>query len=256
MTLTSKDLVQLALEVTGMTQDRWSFIAEEMKSDAKMNLIMKEDWNAKPRDSEEAIREYYRTSNIWFVNTWNHGVGALLAMAAGQRGDLAGWCRKFAETLKAPAGRILDYGGGFFKDTWPMAMAGYKVDVAEVRGPVTEFLRRFIQLAGLETRLGVVEVDSETPIKDTYHGIVCFETLEHLLHPEALTAHLYHHLRAGGLFAFSVTFGAPEHAPYHVASNAPLGDWSVWSGIITKIGFSPCWEDPEYGGVKIWRSGP
>ena len=253
MTLTSKDLVQLALEVTGMTQDRWNFIAEEMKSDAKMNLIMKEDWNAKPRDSEEAIREYYRSSNIWFVNTWNHGVGALLAMAAGQRGDLAGWCRKFAETLKAPGGRILDYGGGFFKDTWPLATAGYKVDVAEVRGPVTEFLKRFVALANLESRLGVVEVDSETPVKDTYHGIVCFETLEHVLHPETLTGHLYQHLRAGGLLAFSATFGAPEHAPYHVASNAPLGDPNVWGAILTKIGLSSCWEDSN-GGVKVWRS--
>jgi len=251
-----EDLVGVALEVTGMTRDRWNFLFEEMKSDAKMNLIMKQDWNAKPRDSEEAIREYYRTSDIWFINTWAHGIGALLSMAAGQRGDLVGWCRKFAETLKAPGGRILDYGGGFFKDTWPLATAGYKVDVAEVRGPVTEFLKRFVSLAGLESKLGVVEVDSETPIKDTYHGIVCFETLEHVLHPEALTTHLHQHLRAGGLFAFSVTFGAPEHAPYHVASNAPLGEGTAWAEILRKVGFSPFWDDPNGSSSRIWRSGP
>jgi 2-polyprenyl-3-methyl-5-hydroxy-6-metoxy-1,4-benzoquinol methylase len=256
VSLQREDLVNLALEVTGMTRERWNFLCEEMKSDAKMNLIMKQDWNAKPRDSEGAIREYYRTSDIWFINTFNHGVGALLSMAAGQRGDLVGWCRKFAETLKTPGGRILDYGGGFFKDTWPMATAGYKIDVAEVRGPVTEFLKRFISLAKLENRIGVVEVDSETPIVDMYHGIVCFETLEHVLHPEALTAHLHQHLQTGGLFAFSVTFGAPEHAPYHVASNAPFGDWNVWAAVLTKIGFSPCWEDPTGTSMKIWRSGP
>lgn len=256
MTVTKEDLIRIALEVTGMTQARWDALFEEMKSDARMNAIMKQDWNARPRDSEEAIREYYRSSNIWFVNTWNHGVGALLAMAAGQRGDLVGWCRKFAETLKAPGGKILDYGGGFFKDTWPLATAGYKVDVAEVRGPVTEFLKRFVVLAHLEDRLGVVEVDSETPVKDTYHGIVCFETLEHVLHPEALTRHLHQHLRPGGLFAFSVMFGAPEHAPYHVASNAPLGDWSVWAAILSKIGFSQCWDDPTGASARIWRSGP
>lgn len=256
MTVTKEDLTRIALEVTGMTQARWDALFEEMKSDARMNAIMKEDWNAKPRGSEEAIREYYRTSDIWFVNTWNHGIGALLSMANGQRGDLLGWCRKFAETLKAPGGRILDYGGGFFKDTWPLATAGYRVDVAEVRGPVTEFLKRFVALAKLESRLGVVEVDSEAPISDMYHGIVCFETLEHVLHPEALTTHLYRHLRAGGLLAFSVTFGAPEHAPYHVASNAPLGDWSVWVAILSKIGLSPLWEDPSGTSAKIWRSGP
>ncbi len=253
MSLQKEDLVNLALEVTGMTRERWNFILEEMKSDAKMNKIMREDWNAKPRDSEEAIREYYRTSDIWFINTFNNGYGALLSMAVGDHRHFDGWGRKFALELKDPNGKILDYGGGLFKDTWQLAMAGYKVDVAEVRGPVTEFLKRFISLAKLEKMLEVVEVDSETPVKDAYHGIVCFETLEHVLHPEALTAHLHQHLHAGGPFAFSVTFGAPEHAPYHVASNAPLGDWNVWAAILTKIGFSPCWEDSGGGGVKIWR---
>ena len=254
MTVTKEDLTQVALDVTGMTRAQWDALGEEMKSDSRMNLIMKEDWERRPRDSEEAIREYYRTSNIWFVNTWNHGVGALLSMAAGQRGDLVGWCRKFAETLRSPGGRVLDYGGGFFKDTWPLATAGFKVDVAEVSGPVTEFLKRFIALAKLESRLGVVEVDSEAPIKDQYHGIVCFETLEHVLRPAELTAHLHEHMRPAAPFAFSVTFGAPEHAPYHVASHAPYGDWDVWAAIMTGIGFSSFWVDPAGSSTKIWRS--
>jgi hypothetical protein len=97
-------------------------------------------------------------------------------------------------------------------------------------------------------------VDNETPIIDTYNGIACFETLEHVLHPAALTSHLHKHLRPGGPFAFSVTFGAPEHAPYHVASNAPLGEWKVWAGILQKIGFSPFWEDASGSNSKIWRS--
>ena len=254
MTVTKEDLTKVALEVTGMTRGQWDLMHESMKSDAAMNQIMKEEWNAKPRDSEEAIREYYRTSNIWFVNTWNHGVGALLSMAAGHRGDLAGWCRKFAEMVGIPGKSVLDYGGGFFKDTWPLATAGYRVDVAEVRGPVTEFLKRFAVLAGLEKRLGVVEVDSETPIKGLYSGVVCFETLEHVLRPTELTAHLHDHIVSGGPFAFSATFGAPEHAPYHVASNAPFGDWSVWSSIMKGIGFLPSWEDLSGSSIKIWRA--
>jgi len=250
-----EDLVNLALEVTGMTRERWNFLFEEMKSDAKMNLIMKQDWNAKPRDSEEAIREYYRTSDIWFINTFNHGAGALAAMAAGDRGDLPGWSREFAKGLRMPGGKILDYGGGFFKDSWPLAMSGYKVDVAEVEGPVTKFLKRFLSITGLESRIRVIEVGSETPLRDTYHGVICFETLEHLLHPEKLTEHLYQHLNPGGLFAFSVTFGAPEHAPYHVASNAPLGNADVWAAIMKKIGFTHYWDDPSGNATKIWRSG-
>jgi len=248
-----EELVELALQVTGMTRERWGFLMEEMKSDARMNLIMRQDWNSKPRDSEEAIREYYRTSDIWFVNTFLNGVGALQNMAIRVEG-LQGWHIILREVMDVPPKRILDYGGGFFKDTWPLVSYGYRVEVAEVRGPVTDFLKRFLKMADLEDKAGVVEVDNETPITDMYDGIVCFETLEHVLHPEALTTHLHRHLRAGGPFAFSTTFGAPEHAPYHVASNAPLGDWEVWAAILKKVGFSPLWTDPSGSSAKIWRS--
>lgn len=251
MIMAKEDLIRIALEVTGMTRAKWDALSEEMKSDATMNQIMKREWNARPRDSEEAIREYYRNSDAWFINTFNHGYGALIQIADGVHPSRAPWCEKFIEAIGVPEGKILDYGGGFFKDSWPLTTVGYHVAVAEVRGPVTRFLRSFIAAAGIEKKFSVVEVDSATPIEDLYAGILCFETLEHLLDPESLTAHLYNHLRAGGPFAFSVTFGAPEHAPYHVASNAPLGDGKVWAAILGKIGFSPLWEDQS---LKIWRS--
>lgn len=254
MKMTGADIAVLALQASGMTGEQWKRLSVEMQSDSVMNQIMKQDWNDRPRDNEESIREYYRSSDAWFINTFNHGYGALLAMAAGSKADLSPWCREFAELMRAPGGKVLDYGGGFFKDSWPLAAAGYHVSVAEVKGPVTEFLNSFISIAGLEKKFSVVEVDSETPIKDTYDGILCFETLEHLLHPEALTAHLHKHLKPGGPFAFSVTFGAPEHAPYHVASNAHLGEWAVWSEVLKKIGFSPSWTDPVAAGTRIWRS--
>lgn len=253
MSITADDLLHLAIDASGLTKDQWQSLAKEMHSDATMNQIMKREWNARPRDSEEAIREYYRSSGAWFINTFNHGYGALLSLAAGASPSLAPWLQKFVETMGITRAKVLDYGGGFFKDSWPLVSAGHHVAVAEVRGPVTRFLKSFISLAGLEKSLSVVEVDSERPISDGYDGIMCFETLEHLLHPEELAAHLYQHLCPSGPFAFSATFGAPEHAPYHVASNAPLGDGKVWAAILGKIGFSPLWEDQS---LKIWRSNP
>ncbi len=253
MSVTKEDLVDLALTVTGISRDRWDALLGEMRSDAQMNLRMKQEWFSEARDSEQAIREYYRKSDIWFLNTFYHGLGALLSMANGTAGGFSGWLQRFAADVSASA-PVLDYGGGFFKDTWPLVMAGYRVDVAEVRGPVTDFLRRFIEMTSLSGRARVVEVDSATPITDMYGGIACFETLEHLLHPEALTAHLHSHLKLGGLFAFSATFGAPDHAPYHVASNAPLGNEATWAEIMRKIGFVKYWVDPNGGGQKIWRA--
>ena len=252
--MNTKELTDLAIDVTGMTRDRWNSLCESMKSDQEMNKIMREDWHSKPRDSDEAIREYYRDSNIWFINTFLHGVGALVALARGDHGDLAPWARKFADTLRCPGGKILDFGGGLFKDSWPFTAFGYKIDVAEVSGPVTTFLKRFIETCKLENRIGIVEVQSETPIVDIYDGAISFETLEHLIHPEQFATHLQAHLKEDGLFAFSATFGAPEHAPYHVASNAPLGNGDVWAGVLTKIGFSHLWSDPNGGGTRIWKA--
>lgn len=248
------DLLELAQYATGMTKKIWDDLSDAVRSDAEMNRIMKRDWNEKPRDSEEAIRDYYRNSNAWFINTFNHGHMALLSMASGAKGTLAPWQTKFVEMMGV-GGAVLDYGGGFFKDSWPLYDRGYRVDVAEISGPVTTFLKTFLAAANLADKFKIVEVDSETPITDMYQGICCFETLEHVQHPEALTAHLHRHLRPGGPFAFSATFGAPEHAPYHVASNAHLGEWKVWSAVLRKIGFSPSWDDPEGSSIRIWRSG-
>jgi len=253
VSLTREDLAELALEVTGMTRTRWDLLLETLKDDAAMNRIMKEEWERKPRDSEEAIREYYRESDIWFLNTWNHGIGGLVKMAGRGAPALSSrWSEVFVRSLKIPC-QILDYGGGFFNDTYPLVMSGYKVSVAEVEGPVTAFLRRYRTLAGLEDRMGIVDVGSDLPLQGMYDGAVCFETLEHLLHPAELARHLRDHINPEGPFAFSVSFGAPAHAPYHVASNAPLGDERVWAAKLEEIGFLPFWKDAQNPHFQVWR---
>lgn len=252
--MTIEDLTNIALEVTGMTKARWSELSEAMKSDATMNMVMKEEWNAKPRDSEEAIREYYRESEIWFMNTFNHGVGALVGLASGAAAPLAPWQTAFVSAFVTSglSQKILDYGGGLLKDSWPLVSAGHHVTLAEVRGPVTTFLSLYRNLAGLRHRFEVLEVDSDLPIKETYDGVICFETLEHLLEPVALTGHIHEHLRPDGPFAFSVSFGDTPHAPYHVAKNAALGSGRAWFDQLDVIGFRPYWwEDGK--SLHVWR---
>lgn len=255
--MTSDDLVDLALQSTGMARSEWGHLMELMKVDADMNRLMKAEWFDKPRQSEEAIRDYYSASNIWFVNTFCHGSGALLKMA--NRGAGASiserllWHREFTACL-TPAGglRILDYGGGFWNDTWQLAMSGCRVTQAEVKGPVTVFLKNFIEEASLQDYVDVLAVDSETPIVEKYHGITCFETLEHVLKPVELTRHLVEHLESGGPMAMSVSFGAPDHAPYHVSSNAPLSDQGTWFGHLQSMGLSNVWT-AEDRHRQIWR---
>lgn len=253
MTVTREELVDLALEVTGMTRARWNILSETLKDDAAMNRIMRDDWFRKPRDSEEAIREYYRESDVWFLNTFSHGAGTLLQMSEGAPVLLSPWQKAFTVGFPIHSGSILDYGGGFLNDTGPLVLAGYRIVLAEVRGPVTEFLKRYVGLAGLQSHVGVVEVDADFPIKDTYHGVVCFETLEHILRPADLARHLTEQLVHGGPFAFSVSFGDTPHAPYHIAKNAQLGNGRIWADKLMEMGLTPYWEDERINHFKIWR---
>lgn len=255
MKLTEKDLVQLALETTGISEERWRILSEAAKDDAAMNRIMREEWHSKPRDSEAAIREYYRKSDIWFLNTFGHGLGALLRLSEAEvLPALAPWQRTLVEEFKI-SGPILDYGGGFFNDSWPLVLSGHEVALAEVRGPVTEFLKRYRELLppAIRSLLWVVEVDEDLPIQGTYQAAVSFETLEHLLNPLEFVRHLHEHLAPGAPFAFSVSFGDTPHAPYHVAKNAALGDASVWGAKLQEIGFRPYWKDKDNNHFQIWR---
>lgn len=250
--LTREALVELALEVTRMSPERWDAMTKATSDDAAMNLIMKQEWESEPRDSEAAIRDYYRKSDIWFVNTFNHGVGGLLEMSRGIAGNLSPWQKEFVSRLSSP-GRILDYGGGFLSDSWPLVMRGFEVSIAEVKGPVTEYLRAYGKLVDVPGLIDVVEVDSSEPILGLYSGALCFETLEHLLDPISLAKHIEQHLRYASPLAFSVSFGAPSHAPYHVASNAPLAQDGVWLEKLKEIGFDHCWSDPGGHHMQIWR---
>lgn len=251
--MTREDLIRIALDVTGMGLDRWNALREIMKDDAAMNRVMKSQWEERPRCDEPAILDYYRKSDIWFVNTWNGGYGGLLHMANREMHSPNEWQRRFLSLVPSPGhGSLLDYGAGFLRDSWNLVTLGYRVDVAEVKGPVTEFLWRYLKESGLEDRFGIIEVESDLSIHGDYRGILCFETLEHVFDPIALTRNLHKCLVPGGPFAFSVSFGNSSHAPYHVASNAWLGDPAVWSGKLLEIGFAPCWDGGNTN-PKIWR---
>lgn len=237
--MTENDLVEIALKATGMTRETWDRLNVVMQSDADMNKIMREEWHASPRASEEAIRDYYRKSDIWFVNTFCHGKGALLKLVNQSKDALESWCQEFVKRL--PGTYVLDYGGGFFNHTCQLIANGDMVTQAEVEGPVTSFLKAVIEKYSLSSIARVLEVNTPTPLRASYDGIVCFETLEHVLDPVGLARHLVDHLRPGGPFAMSVSFGAPEHAPYHVASNAPLSDPKVWEGHLASMGLEKVW---------------
>lgn len=247
-------LLQMAQQAAKLTPARWAELMEIMKDDAAMNRRMKEQWFSKPRDSEEAVREYYRSSDIWFVNTFTHGHAALEAMASPYYKAAAEPCHilhPFINDFQL-SGWLIDYGGGFWNDTHLLVGMGYRVAQAEVRGPVTELMKLYIAHWKLQDRLAVVEVDGNAPLTEMYDGALCFETLEHLKEPTPFVSHIVKHLNPGQPFAYSASFGAPEHAPYHVAENAHLSNQQIWGDILTGAGLRFHWKAAD-GHRQIWK---
>lgn len=248
-----EELSEFARSSIRISREEWDGFREILKDDAAMNRLMKKEWFDKPRDSDQAVMDYYRESKIWFMNTFNHGWLALIALANRDSKDISRqqWLDVFASNL-SKGDRILDYGGGFWNDTALLALDGWTVVQGEVRGPTTDFLSQFAKMIGMEDRLKVLPVDTSFPLQEVYGGVSCFELLEHLLHPREFTEHLRDHLAIGKPIGLSVSFSAPEHAPYHVASNEPLGRDDAWWKVMRELGFDHLWTATD-SHRQVWR---
>jgi hypothetical protein len=248
-----EELTQMAMSAIEASREEWFGLWEAQRDDGEMNRIMKADWEASPRDSDEAVIDYYRTSKMWFVNTFAHGYRSCLALVNNDRSilSLPDWQVVFKQYL--PKGNpILDYGGGFWNDTALLALDGYPVTQAEIEGSTTRMLEMVKAATPMKQFLNILPVTSGFPLTGVYYGVVCFEVLEHLLDPRKFTEHLRDHMNGGSPMALSVSFGAPEHAPYHVAANEPLGRDGVWNKTMEEMEFTKIWrgEAPER---TVWR---
>lgn len=251
--MTENEVLDLLSQASGVPVDEirrlWKIIQTD---DAEMNRLMKADWNQSPRKTPEEIRKYYETSVVWLANEWNHGRTSLMALASDDGGSLSPgeWISTFTQDLPR-GGSILDYGGGLWNTTASLVFSGYRVTQAEIKGPVTRFLRAFRERVPKGELLQVLDVDTEFPVADVYDAVVCFEVLEHLLRPKEFVKHLYDHLRPGGTLAVSTSFSEPEYAPYHMHANLAIP--GVWNKVMGDVGFRirhVCSDSPRWIWVK------
>lgn len=224
-------------------------VVKALADDAEMNRRMREEWRSMPTRTQQELCRYYAESRTWLMQTYNNHHGALEALAHGEKGTLPAWAERFSGMLP-PAACILDYGGGFLKDSWFFVPRGHRVVLGEIEGPVIRIVESFLRRTAV-TGVSVLSVRNADPAFGRYDGIVCFEVLEHILEPAALAKKMVASLPSGAPVAMSVSFGAPEHAPYHLSENAPLSDLNVWNAELRNMGLEPVWDDVS--SIRLYR---
>lgn len=229
-------------------------ILAAIKDDSEMNRRMADEWKRIPVLSQEEINKYYATSKTWLMQTYVNGKKALLGLARKDPFIHPPWAKEFLKLLLPQRGaHILDYGGGFLNDSWFLRHLGHWVTLAEIDGPVTEVVKEFLH-AIREDDVFVLPV-GEGPVQfGRYDGALCFETLEHVKDPVGLAARIVATLPPGGPFLLSVSFGAPAHAPYHLAEHVRFGDPCVWGAELAKMGLERVWGDAS--NVQLWKKRP
>lgn len=243
-------LQRILSEESGVPWSELEAVAKAITDDAEMNRRMSAEFKSAPRTTEKDVCEYYAKSKTWLMQTYNQGRGSLEALARGDKGPIPEWGRAFTALLPGSGASVLDYGGGFLKDTWFLVPEGVNVWLAEIDGPVARTVRRFAKEMNA-SRISVLSVSGAVPDLGIHDGATCFECLEHMKDPVSAARKIAAAIRPGGPFAMSVSFGAPEHAPYHLAENAPLSDPALWEGELRKMGLELVWRDKS--SIRIWR---
>lgn len=229
----------------------WSELDKTSKmisSDSEMNRHMSLEWRAASRKTQESVCRYYAESKTWLMQTYNQGCGGLHALARKERYELPLWAKAFRSLLMGPGPSVLDYGGGFLKDTWFFPLEGVRVALAEIEGPVSRTVKAFIAAIS-EPNVSVTPISGDTTDLGMHDGATCFEVLEHMVDPVGTLRKIVASVRMSGPVALSVSFGAPEHAPYHIAENAHLGSLEVWGKELEQAGLEPVADSDG----KVWR---
>lgn len=182
------------------------------------------------------------------MQTYNQGRPGLISLARREKIELPPWAKSFHALLPKVGASILDYGGGFLKDTWFFPLDGAKVTLAEIEGPVSRTVQAFIDAIG-EPNVSILSISGDSPDLGMHDGAVCFEVLEHMVDPIGALRKIVSAVRPSGPVALSVSFGAPEHAPYHIAGNSHLGDQGAWKKELDRVGLEKVWSCSSNG---VW----
>jgi glycosyltransferase involved in cell wall biosynthesis/SAM-dependent methyltransferase len=186
------------------------------------------EWQARARDSAEALAEFYHSTQswafdlLWYAYLQAEGYAYPVSVA-------------IALTLPPPRPgmRHLDFGSGVGVTSQLFQVLGYETELADISTSLLAFARFRYERRGLRARQ--IDLNVEQLESGRYDVITAIDTLVHVPDIVATARELHRALKPGGLlFAnFDVRPPTPENAWHLYADDLPLR-WAL-----QRAGFEP-----------------
>lgn len=177
--------------------NEYNNVKEKYPGFVKWSHLSAEEWNQKKIDQSnmQEVMEFYRkTPNYIFELMEYHSTESKRKLS----NTVIELCKR--ENIKT----ILDFGAGICQDSIIGSKSGFDVTAADIPGKTFEFGQWRIRKH--KAAVQILEIHDETPLKEKYDGITCFEVLQHVIDPEKTLNHLNQHLHSSGTLFITTRF--------------------------------------------------
>lgn len=154
------------------------------------------EWEAHPRDSPEALLNFYRTQQSWIFDTmwyqaqqYSREVPAESVMIAGRLQNVT-------------PGKHLDFGAGPGGTSLFFHTLGWEPSLADISTTMQAFARWRLERRGITATYYDTSRDELPP--DTFDLITACDVMVHVPDPHMILTQLHRSLKVGGYFVFNV----------------------------------------------------
>lgn len=154
------------------------------------------EWEAKPRDTEDGLLDFYRTQQSWIYDTvWYH--------AQQYYEEQPPESVMIAERIQGlKPGKHLDFGAGPGSTSLFFHQLGWDVSLADISTTLQEFAKWRLTRRGIEATY--YDTSREALPSETFDLITACDVMVHVPDPRATLIDLHRALKPGGYLIFNV----------------------------------------------------